>query len=101
MRFERDSKKKSPNRNWNESNQIKSPLRESESLPEKRSSGRLTLPSPIAVEFGIVGIRENGEIRKRNGTEEGENAKRGTECESESERDRVECLILVLGVLCS
>ena len=69
MRFERDSKKKSPNRNWNESNQIKSPLRESEGLAEKRSSGRLTLPSPIAVEFGIVGIRKNGRDPK-NGTEQ-------------------------------
>lgn len=69
VRFERDSKKKSPNRNWNESNQIKSPLRESEGLAEKRSSGRLTLPSPIAVEFGIVGIRKNGRDPK-NGTEQ-------------------------------
>ena len=66
-------------------NQIKSPLRESEVLEGKRSSGRLTLPSPIAVEFGIFGIGKTE--RSENGTEEGEEMRIA---EGMRERDRVE-----------
>lgn len=79
--------KKSPNRKLKriKMNQIKSPLRESEVLERKRSSGRLTLPSPIAVEFGIVGIRKTE--RSENGTEEGEEMLID---EGMRERDRVE-----------
>ena len=78
---------KSPNRKLKGigMNQIKSPLRESEVLEVKRSSGRLTLPSPIAVELVIVRIGKTERSEKER--EEGEEMRIG---EGMRERYRVE-----------